>query len=1804
MIRMENLKSFKTRFLLTMLMVFAGGNLFAATQTATIAVSDQIVAAGGYTDATSGITVQVVGSGSELSFAGSELTLPRGRQLLITSSHAMTGVTFSNYTSVNAGTGNAGAFTGNTFNGTFSATGTTGTWASRTAFSNVGTIVLSVTGDEADDAVKLSGNIEITYDDAVSTTKTKPSIAVTPTEYKGNNAVLPNFDKLAEPAVVLTNGTANVTPYYQINYYINGQPTDGLTINSRGVEITKDPVTGSEVERVYGQFLAGSKAGTVKVMIVAVPRNAYASQYEIVEGSYEVEIKKIKPQIGFEYNIPENGITLNVNQTIAQTQYSNTWQYQNSYEEHVALPKYTLDYVLPSGAKESALKYFDVTIEHLNTDRTPITVEDTDGKTYAVKMDRITPTTENKLTQDSITVSSTASTALVTGLSESDARSQAAASVVQGTNYVKYTFAPKAGYGDTYETPDPVEIPVTVGVIEGKIKLKLEGISTTKPDTIRLYKYNQDGLSSKHPDALPIPTLKDQNGKELIVTGNPITYNYVIVKDSVYYDDCTNNIIQAASYEGNQQTGKLTGLQLQYTPGGTHLIQTGDAGLTKVIVFASVASWYTGYDNVFKMYDDQYPDMKDGYGNPISKIITEPRVFYVESLKREPYVVIRDQEGHELNELDVYEGQEITFNNMFNIAGRFDDEHNKATELGSAPEELEFASASNPNGFWYTFNVPASLLQPSTPSDPTTARMQILNWPTANQIDTLKYKSGELVGQDSIYLYHSDRGYGDAYRSWKIRFNANGNYPISYTIHAWNHVKWDTSSENTRTISFVVTDKKRTVLVIEPTEKFARAGDGDNFEEPTVKVMCGDEDVTGKFTITYDIKDGSSITGGTEGATGTQIVAADGTVTIGTRTGIEVVNVTATAKTDYSATYVDPAAGVYRIKITDDNFGYEIMNQCGNESEITANPALLGKFHILSGSKLASGTTITGVPGLDITFGNFNEDVDWYVQETTVAHTGCGNASNTSNTFVINGGQVELNEEGLPTHGGYIVFSPYTNGYLTVDARWQKDATYRLICKTAEGKIWAEDYKPTSNVNGEYTFVNALMVGNEYFLFDVTNGDLNFHGANFTPAYVVNRESDKETNATATIFMNGYHGDLPTLINADNSYVTFASKSGDYVTVGTDGTLTPVATTYKYNDNDNPENLKRFVTITATVTSSKTASCSSLSKQTKLYVFVSDIPTYWTPDVADEDKEQPTAGTVVTTTNIPTNIKMTFGGWKSGVTQHNTQTKGDAWTFKGKGNRVGGGDDDDDPQYNQYLDGFDCYISGDNNPKDEKGVQYTTYNYNRGSQYDYVENSKGAFTAPVTGTYLKFEPRESGTLFVYVVQNGACDKTNQNKATDNYKMKWRPLFIIDEKGQPVTMNDDFTAVKDFLSSGSDASTHLGSYTRGIIRSTVNDASIAAVVGENKHAISGMTKTADCVYDWSEFKGTAHDADKLIEVWKGKAVGDRQDLIRLDDGGYTLVHKAYVRYTFNVKAGKTYFVLQGGSKLEFGGFSFVPNGFPTAGSYNQEDGKTQADLPIQTYAQFTTEVDDCDYTVKNHTYTAGKWSSICLPFSVQESQVKEIFGDDVMLLTCDSVMTNTPGKTNYLHFTQHAYRMIEAGRPYLIKPSEMSSTLYNNGSTTFKHVSIEMTTDGKAVDPSIYNVSLLGGEYVFKGLYKGEDMPAYSYFAAADGLYRYATNYADPDGSKMSYRAYIRTDKGQEALARSFNMSYDDALDRIDASEGITTGILSIDSNGEMDVHTDDRIFNLQGVYVGRGAELLQTLPQGIYIIGGRKHVVK
>ena len=856
----------KKVFILFVLCTIALG-MRAATQT--INISDALSNLSNSSVYTSDVfTIKLPNGGTA---ADSKVTLKRGQQLEVScSSHAITGISFSALTYVdNGNTGVAGSIAANTYNGTFTASGSAGSWANASGWTNEHLVVFTTVGDEAEDAVEVSGSITITYDDADSSEKTTPTITLTPDSYSD---IQPGYTKLAEPTVLIQSGSENLTNKYNVNYFIQGQSAETVTTNALGREITTDPVTGSTVERLYGQFEAGEQsAGTVTVVIIATPKTAYATQYEIVQSQYTVNISKITPTASFAYNIPTNGITLNVVQTISKSTYEEKWAFKNSFEK-VALPDVALNYtVTGSGSLLNVLDKYDVKVEHLNSDKTTANQLTSTAYTSDIVSALISQRTGK---QDSVTVYASAPVGDIQSFgysSESDALS--AAAFTEGTNYIRYTFTPKAAYSGAYETVT-TDVPVTVVKKTGEIPLTI----TLNVDTVSLYKYKADGYSSQHPNKLPVPTLKDAAGNELIVTGNPFTYIYYVIKDSTEYDDCTQDTIQAQVYTGFETYGKLTGIQTYYNPGGTNTIQCDKPGYSTFIVFPVAQSWAeSSVAGVFQNFKDSLPTelqnllTTSGY----NYVMAKPETFVVHTMKRAPYVVVMDQEGTELSAIDVHTGDSITFLNQYVIKGRLDNAVSKADVYDSAEEELSFSNDLQA-GFWYTFNVPADLMQGENP------QMEIIDWPTASQIDTLKYQSGEKAGQDSIYLYHSDYGYNDAYRSWKIKFNADGEYPIGYTIHAWNHVKWDYSSSATKTINFVVTTRKKPVLVIDPKVKFAKTTDGSNFTEPSVKVMYGTQDVTSYYTLNYAIVDSTTIEGGTKGNnTGTQIVAASGEVTVG-----------------------------------------------------------------------------------------------------------------------------------------------------------------------------------------------------------------------------------------------------------------------------------------------------------------------------------------------------------------------------------------------------------------------------------------------------------------------------------------------------------------------------------------------------------------------------------------------------------------------------------------------------------------------------------------------------------------------------------------------------------------------------------------------------------------------------------------------------------------------------------------------------------------------------------------------------------
>lgn len=96
----------------------------------------------------------------------------------------------------------------------------------------------------------------------------------------------------------------------------------------------------------------------------------------------------------------------------------------------------------------------------------------------------------------------------------------------------------------------------------------------------------------------------------------------------------------------------------------------------------------------------------------------------------------------------------------------------------------------------------------------------------------------------------------------------------------------------------------------------------------------------------------------------------------------------------------------------------------------------------------------------------------------------------------------------------------------------------------------------------------------------------------------------------------------------------------------------------------------------------------------------------------------------------------------------------------------------------------------------------------------------------------------------------------------------------------------------------------------------------------------------------------------------------------------------------------------------------------------------------------------DFTL-HRTFTAGYWHPIVLPFSVSETRMKEIFGDEVVVLYLDpydnslgtsgnytSVINPAIGDDLVLRFTHHYYEMLYANTPAFICPGGKINKVYD------------------------------------------------------------------------------------------------------------------------------------------------------------------
>lgn len=216
-------------------------------------------------------------------------------------------------------------------------------------------------------------------------------------------------------------------------------------------------------------------------------------------------------------------------------------------------------------------------------------------------------------------------------------------------------------------------------------------------------------------------------------------------------------------------------------------------------------------------------------------------------------------------------------------------------------------------------------------------------------------------------------------------------------------------------------------------------------------------------------------------------------------------------------------------------------------------------------------------------------------------------------------------------------------------------------------------------------------------------------------------------------------------------------------------------------------------------------------------------------------------------------------------------------------------------------------------------------------------------------------------------------------------------------------------------------------------------------------------------------------------------------------------------------------------------------------------------------------DDVDFLVKR-TVKAGEWSTICLPFDMDEDQVKSVFGDDVELAKFKKYVAQKENKQVVgisVNFEEVDVEYgIEANTPYVIKPSKA------NDITEF-----EMTA---TIDPdAVKEGSSRNGFFI--GTYKANTVvPENSLFLSGNKFY-----YSAGKTKMKAFRAYftfkdVLADMGN-ASAR-ITMSFDDETNGISEATRLS-------DNGAY--------YNLDGRKLDK-----RPVRKGVYIRNGKKNVIK
>ena len=249
-------------------------------------------------------------------------------------------------------------------------------------------------------------------------------------------------------------------------------------------------------------------------------------------------------------------------------------------------------------------------------------------------------------------------------------------------------------------------------------------------------------------------------------------------------------------------------------------------------------------------------------------------------------------------------------------------------------------------------------------------------------------------------------------------------------------------------------------------------------------------------------------------------------------------------------------------------------------------------------------------------------------------------------------------------------------------------------------------------------------------------------------------------------------------------------------------------------------------------------------------------------------------------------------------------------------------------------------------------------------------------------------------------------------------------------------------------------------------------------------------------------------------------------------------------------------------------------------------------------------------VLHRSVDVDKWNSLILPIDLDYEQFVDAFGEGAKLAKIKGLDEThlTEGVHSLIVFEEVELGTnlpaVQAGTHYILKPTKAAP--FTTGTYTLSdevttipapyylidNVSIEARNSLNVIDTLFTTTSAPTEHIYYKGQYVKANIPAKSYAFAKGDLYHIASELP-----MKGFRCWI--EESADPTVKS-NLSF--RIEGLDESEATVIDGVEISDNPA--IGEDNRVYNVSGQYVGTGADTFNALPKGVYVVNGKKVVVK